>query len=446
MRDNGKITALRNAVAGTGGLIDQLSALSKNNGDVYISVDPVREGRQPRLQQLWPELSRLDRLAQSADHTAQQRQHPGEPADELACSRTRRAMPVDQRQRRLTRARRARPARPARPTFLERQRIRATFARASITTCTRFTMAAGSARKSAPACSARLGTRVHARRIPRAMRCPAAAAKLPVASTVHRQALYARLDPARAPTTTSTTKNQPRVSAVVGWTNNQWTSTNKTPTVVNNWQQPSTNPISTWTGCVTDRTQPNDATGVLPTSSDVTTLFPANEYYREQHRPIVTAVLSTPLGPVIPLSYDWSSLKNAVNAMQPTGGTDQSVGLAWAWQSLLVGGPLNTPAEDSNTTYNRVIIPLSGRSEHRGPLARLRRRQLAGLGQSDRCQAGTAMPEPPGREGFQGPADVHDLHHPGEHELARRSDLDRPEELRQQPRQILHADQSRPRS
>ncbi len=40
MADNGKITALRNAVAGTGGLIDQLSALAQNPGDVYISVIP----------------------------------------------------------------------------------------------------------------------------------------------------------------------------------------------------------------------------------------------------------------------------------------------------------------------------------------------------------------------------------------------------------------------
>ncbi|WP_128970881.1 TadE/TadG family type IV pilus assembly protein [Bradyrhizobium tropiciagri] len=40
MAQDGKITALRNAVAGSGGLIDQLSALSKNNGDVYISVIP----------------------------------------------------------------------------------------------------------------------------------------------------------------------------------------------------------------------------------------------------------------------------------------------------------------------------------------------------------------------------------------------------------------------
>ena len=40
MAQDGKITALRNAVAGTGGLIDQLSGLAKNNGDVYISVIP----------------------------------------------------------------------------------------------------------------------------------------------------------------------------------------------------------------------------------------------------------------------------------------------------------------------------------------------------------------------------------------------------------------------
>ncbi|WGS23579.1 MULTISPECIES: hypothetical protein [unclassified Bradyrhizobium] len=65
------------------------------------------------------------------------------------------------------------------------------------------------------------------------------------------------------------------------------------------------------------------------------------------------------LEPIIPLSYNWSALKTAVNAMQPTGGTDQAVGLAWAWQSLIPGGPLNAPAEDSNTTYNRVIILLS---------------------------------------------------------------------------------------
>jgi hypothetical protein len=59
------------------------------------------------------------------------------------------------------------------------------------------------------------------------------------------------------------------------------------------------------------------------------------------------------------MTYSWSTLKTAVNAMQPTGGTDQSVGLAWAWQSLLQTGPIPAPAEAANTTYNRVIILLS---------------------------------------------------------------------------------------
>jgi hypothetical protein len=65
------------------------------------------------------------------------------------------------------------------------------------------------------------------------------------------------------------------------------------------------------------------------------------------------------LAPIIPLTYSWSSLKTAVNAMQPTGGTNQAIGLAWAVQSLIPGGVLSAPAEDANTTYNRVIILLS---------------------------------------------------------------------------------------
>jgi hypothetical protein len=48
-----------------------------------------------------------------------------------------------------------------------------------------------------------------------------------------------------------------------------------------------------------------------------------------------------------------------VNAMQPTGGTNQPIGLAWAWQSLQQTAPMNAPAEDSNYTYEHAIILLS---------------------------------------------------------------------------------------
>jgi Flp pilus assembly protein TadG len=151
---------------------------------------------------------------------------------------------------------------------------------------------------------------------------------------------------------------QPSVVAPVGFTSNRWTSTNSTPTVANNYTGTSTNPTSTWTGCVTDRTQPNDASSVQP-SGDVTTQFPANQYGEGNGKGYCDSSSNPQLEPIIPLSQSWTTLKSAINAMQPTGGTDQAIGLAWGWQSLIPGGVLNAPAEDANTTYNRVIILLS---------------------------------------------------------------------------------------
>lgn len=118
------------------------------------------------------------------------------------------------------------------------------------------------------------------------------------------------------------------------------------------------NVTSTWTGCVADRTQPNDTNAVSPATSDVTTLFPANQHM-ENNTQYCSSTASTKLAEIVPLSYNWGSLKTAVNAMQPTGGTNQAIGLAWGVQSLIPNGVLSAPAEDANTTYNRVIILLS---------------------------------------------------------------------------------------
>jgi Flp pilus assembly protein TadG len=120
---------------------------------------------------------------------------------------------------------------------------------------------------------------------------------------------------------------------------------------------------STWKGCVTDRTQPNDAT------ADTNALFPANQYGEGTGQGYCDSNNSTQLQPIIPLSSSWSSLKSAVNTMKPTGGTNQVIGLAWALQSLIPGGVLNAPAEDSNYIYNRVIILLSDglNTENRWP-------------------------------------------------------------------------------
>jgi Flp pilus assembly protein TadG len=166
------------------------------------------------------------------------------------------------------------------------------------------------------------------------------------------------------PNDTTDNPGQPRVSAPVGYkdtahspnTAHIWTPT--ATTVANDWRSPSTNPISTWTGCVIDRTQPNDATTVTPTN-DVTTQFPANQYF-ENSTAYCDPNASTKLGTVIPLSQSWSTLKTAINAMNPTGGTNQNIGLSVGAQTLIPGGSMfNAPAEDPNYTYNRAIILLS---------------------------------------------------------------------------------------
>ena len=357
MQDNGKIVALRNAVAGSGGLIDQLSALSKNNGDVYISVIPfakvVNVGSSNYGKNYIDWTDWLNPPTTQPNNGSTQAKlpmnwHAVGPGARCPWTNNNGGFTCT-----------TSPTSSSNTTYIPSSGTYSGYICPSVD-YNSHTVYNG--------CwvSTQVGTGVFCSGSS-SCACPTNSSGSAVSgcgctgsgsSRSCTGKLYTHDWTQPGPNDLVDNKNQPRVTAVVGWTNNQWTATNQTPTVVNNWQQPSTNPINTWTGCVTDRTQPNDATGVLPTTSDVTTLFPANEYY-ENGSAYCSNNASPQLEPIIPLSYDWTSLKNAVNAMQPTGGTDQSVGLAWAWQSLLVGGPLNTPAEDSNSTYNRVIILLS---------------------------------------------------------------------------------------
>ncbi|WP_338827266.1 pilus assembly protein [Bradyrhizobium sp. 27S5] len=357
MAQDGKITALRNAVAGTGGLIDQLSALSKSNGDVYISVIPfakvVNVGT-GNSGQSW--IDWTDWLNPPTTQPANGTMQASLPMNWHAVG----------------------PG--ARCPWTTSSGGFSCVRNPTSTSTTNYIPSSGTySGYICPSVDANSHTRYNGCWVSTAAgtgvfctgssscACPTDSSGNAVSGCSCSTSggvksctgnLYTHNWTQPGPNDTTDNPGQPRVSAVVGWTNNKWTATTQTPTVQNDWRQASTNPIGNWTGCVADRTQPNDATGVLPASSDVTTLFPANEYYENSTYYCNTSV-STPLEPIIPLSYNWTSLKTAVNAMQPTGGTNQAVGLAWAWQSLLVGGPLNAPAEDSNTTYNRVIILLS---------------------------------------------------------------------------------------
>ncbi|MCG2630123.1 pilus assembly protein TadG-related protein [Bradyrhizobium sp. WYCCWR 13023] len=109
---------------------------------------------------------------------------------------------------------------------------------------------------------------------------------------------------------------------------------------------------NTWTGCVVDRDQDYDIKNTTPTNGNSATLFPADQYS------YCTTGSSAYLQPIVPLSYNWSSLKTVIDNMKPTGNTNQGIGLAWGWTTLSTGDPTNAPAKDSNYTYKDAIVLL----------------------------------------------------------------------------------------
>jgi len=127
-----------------------------------------------------------------------------------------------------------------------------------------------------------------------------------------------------------------------------------------NWWNQTCTPRNhnTWTGCFTDRDQDYDTKNTAPTASNTSTLFPAEEYVSGNEK-YCKANNNPYLQPIMPLSYNWSNLKGLIDDMQPTGNTNQGIGLAWAWMTLGAGVPFSAPAKDPNYTYKDAIILLS---------------------------------------------------------------------------------------
>jgi Flp pilus assembly protein TadG len=369
MAQDGKITALRNAVAANGGLIDQLSALSKNDGDVYISVIPfakVVNLDASSYTQSWidwtdwlnPPTAQPANVPGNYQATLPYNWHAVGPGAKCPFTNTlsastgnaNGAFTCNQSPTSMSSASTIPSSGYICPGLDSNSHTKYNGCWTSEATGVSEIFCSGNTNCKCP-------KDANNNNVTGCSCTGSGSAKSCTGNT------YVHNWTQPGPNDTSHNTNQPRVSAAVGFrdashTPNKeriWTAS--ATSVANDYQQASTNPINTWTGCIIDRTQPNDATGVGPSSSDVTTLFPANEYY--SGTAYCSSSASTRLEPIIPLSYNWGALKTAVNAMQPTGSTNQAVGLAWAWQSLLQGAPLNAPAEDANTTYNRVIILLS---------------------------------------------------------------------------------------
>jgi Flp pilus assembly protein TadG len=105
----------------------------------------------------------------------------------------------------------------------------------------------------------------------------------------------------------------------------------------------STNKNS-WTGCVWDRNKDYDVTNTAPDTNIKATLFPA---HYETNCPVA----------MVPLSYDWNALTNKIDAMQPAGNTNVTIGMALAHQTLSPWSPFNAAAP--NTELDKVIILLT---------------------------------------------------------------------------------------
>lgn len=99
---------------------------------------------------------------------------------------------------------------------------------------------------------------------------------------------------------------------------------------------------SLWNGCVSDRDQSNDVGSTVPSSQ--ATEFPVNQE------------LACPAASILPLTYDWSTVNSTINAMSPSGGTNQTIGMLWGWLTLLQQSPMNAPAESVNNQYQHIII------------------------------------------------------------------------------------------
>jgi len=113
-----------------------------------------------------------------------------------------------------------------------------------------------------------------------------------------------------------------------------------------NWT-PKTVNATNWNGCVTDRDQDYDTNATPAGTTNMATIYPANPDSGSCPQALA------------PLSDDWTALSNKIDAMQPTGNTNITIGLVWAWQTLTDSTPFPAPAKSSNYEYQDVIILLT---------------------------------------------------------------------------------------
>ncbi len=119
---------------------------------------------------------------------------------------------------------------------------------------------------------------------------------------------------------------------------------------------PSNSMKNAWQGCVTDRDQKNgstwvnyDTTNTAPITSGSSAAAVATRF------PVPAEDVSVCPEQLLPLTYKWSDLNAKIEALQPTGYTNQIIGMQWAFQTL-TAAPFTIPPKDKDYEYQDVII------------------------------------------------------------------------------------------
>ncbi len=127
-----------------------------------------------------------------------------------------------------------------------------------------------------------------------------------------------------------------------GWTCSLTNNNNQQKMICGN----VANNVNNWNGCVMDRAQPYD------TQNDAPALVPVGTWLAADQSAWCPTQMMT-------LSYNVTQLKQKIDDMDPSGATNQPIGLAWAWHSLSTTWPLSVPAKTAGVVYSDVIILMS---------------------------------------------------------------------------------------
>ncbi|OJV04463.1 MAG: hypothetical protein BGO20_19875 [Bosea sp. 67-29] len=135
--------------------------------------------------------------------------------------------------------------------------------------------------------------------------------------------------------------------------NSSWLRWDQTQTTCSNyWPYSCTTKTitkNTWQGCVTDRDKSYDVSDGDGASTNAT-MYPAD--FCDTYSPSSQAK-------ILPLTSDWTALTSRVNAMQPTGATNITIGAIWGMATLSPSDPFTGAKPASTPRLKKYMILLT---------------------------------------------------------------------------------------